>query len=162
MRAPRQCDLVVGAWGESFIATQHGLNKALEDERRYDLTHPDGRTIEVKTDTHPLAATPNMFMERWTEHRAEGWRIDGGPWRAAKHGVATFVYLHQNGGTKDAPLPPVAWWFDDVPALVARIDDMHARKRFQQRGVLSGAVRAIGLLVPRAAVEDLARRVGYA
>jgi hypothetical protein len=108
-----------------------------------------------------MRATPNYFMERRTNLRKAKRSIDGGPWRSAGHGVTEFAYLYSNGGTKAKPASPVAYWFRDVPALVARLEELITAKLAQPRRVRSLDVAAFGYLVERSALADLAECVVY-
>lgn len=159
--------LAVGHRGERFLQYNHpGIIPAPEGERRWDLMlagAPRAQSIELKTDSHAPTATPNFFLERWTVVLGTGKRLPGGPWRTAAHGIDLFVYLF---------LPPVgkqwvpaAWWFTDVPALVAVLEELIALKRAAWRSVANQGVRAEGLLVRRDLLESLlsasCRRVEY-
>lgn len=130
-----------GDWGESLIhASRADILLAPPDERRYDLLLEDGRKVEVKTDSYPLGDTPNFCMERTSQRGGGTW--DGGPWRSARDGIEVFVYLFRH------PVP-TAWWFEDVPALVARLEELIAARRCHQRFVYSGGIRAACWLVRR-------------
>lgn len=155
-------DYARGCEGELFLAQAEGLLRAPKHERRWDLFAGDAydrggitMTVEVKTDSYDRAATPNFFMELRTRIAGHPGEYVGGPWRAASHGVDRFVYLYHN----PARTPSVAYWFDNVPELVAHLDGN--RESYQTRRVRYGRVTAVGLLVPRAGVRHLCRRVVY-
>lgn len=154
----------VGFAGEEFLLGAHDwLKRALPGERRFDLvdTRPPFRRIEVKTDTHPLGDTPNLYAERRTVIYPKGGMsyrgatiLVGGPWRALQDKVDCFVYLFPNGGTSAEPGEPVAFWFNDVPALVERLDDLIARGKCRAPRVRTGKVSAQGYTVPRELLMD--------
>lgn len=148
--------LRAGQWGEEFLLRAHDWLKPSSD-RRWDLvdTRPPFKRVEVKTDGYPMLDTPNFFMEKSTvvhgAGKAVGKVLRGGPWRAAHDQVDTFVMLFRNGGTKDNPSPPVAYWWEDVPALVAKLEELVAtrpRVVFPRR-IRNLRVSAQGYLVER-------------
>lgn len=168
MSAPDfQADLARGNRGEAFLVQQHPfLQPAADGERRWDLERfgPTSRdeveTVEVKTDSYDPAETPNMFIERHT-NVAGGARLLGGPWRALRDGVDTFVYLYHNPKRAGAS---VSYWFEDLPALVAHLDSRmphYEVRRVNARGRLSST----GVLVPRkelrVAMGSTLRKVVY-
>lgn len=78
-----------------------------------DFQDIDGKVIELKTDTYDMAATPNFFIERWSDSAN---KKPGGPWQASEKGVEVFVYLFINQKT---------WFvFNDLPALLKRLDKL--------------------------------------
>ncbi len=149
-----------GYKGEEFLLKAHAdLKRAPDGERRWDLiktTRPFAR-VEVKTDSYPLQASPNFFMERKTYVYKGGYTLQGGPWRAEKDGVDILVYLFSNGGTADEPGEPVAFWFDFgvIPQVVTRIEELIESKQAKYRRVRSGGCSAQGYLVPRVLLQDL-------
>lgn len=157
--------LAIGAKGEAFILGAHPEYRfPRSGTKRWDLerVEVDGDqesliTLELKTDTYPHEETPNFFIERSTNIRKGNRHLLGGPWRSLSHGVKEFVYLYSNGGTKAAPGDPIAYWFRDLPALVARLD----ANKYPTRSVRSVAVSALGYLVPRSALVDLAECILY-
>lgn len=172
-----QSDLVRGRSGEDFLKLRHAPNPdafpepdflidAMPGERRWDLellSATDAKClarVEVKTDSHDPATTPNFFMERYTRVAGQPGALKGGPWRAAEHGVDTFVYLYMN---PDEGFTPVAYWFDDVPALVQHLDREGAEyptRLVRGRGC-GRTLTAVGWLVPRRDLRALARKVVY-
>lgn len=155
-----QTQLDVGWAGEEFLLKAHPwLGRAMPGERRFDLVdkRPPFKRVEVKTDTYPHGDTPNFFWEKSTVIHAGNHYLQGGPWRAAKDKVDTLVYLYSNGGTKDAPGAPVAYWFENVPALVARLDELIARRPrvAHPRRIRNLKVTAQGYLVDRDLLADL-------
>jgi hypothetical protein len=146
--------LAVGKRGEAFILAQHDeLEPARDGERRWDLEQWEllelapVRRVEVKCDTYDPRRTPNFFCERYT--RCPGKLLDGGPWRALAHGVTDFCYLFINGQ------PPEAYWFNDLPALCKRLDELATGLKVPMRAVQNQNVRAEGYVVPRKLLEDL-------
>jgi len=71
------------------------------------------KTIELKSDTYSIDKTPNFFMERYSDLARDK---PGGPWRALEDKVDIFIYMFINDG--------IYWHFDDVPALVKRLDSI--------------------------------------
>lgn len=142
-------DLERGKAGERFLLEQHRLNCPPEGERRWDLERSclgGVERIEVKTDSYDPAATPNFFMELLTV--VGGYEVVGGPWRARADKVDTFVYLYLGRA-----VPPRAFWFYDLDALVRELDTKPSR--FAMRTVKLDQLRATGLLVPRSTLAHL-------
>lgn len=147
-------DLERGKAGEAFLAEQHGLSFPPEGERRWDLESHDQqhRRIEVKTDSYDPEQTPNFFMELLTV--VGGYEVVGGPWRARADRLTDFVYLYRGRA-----VPPRAFWFNDLDALVRELDTKPGR--FAMRSVRLDKLRATGLLVPRSALKHLYTEVVY-
>lgn len=145
--------------GEQFLLDNHDfLRRALPGERRFDLIdkRPPFKRVEVKTDFYPHGATPSFFMERGTVVNGSHFLL-GGPWRAARDGVDVFIYLYANAGEDRAkPAGHIAYWFNDVPALVARLDKLREEcpKKIGKRQVRSLKVTARGYLYPRDLLLD--------
>ena len=59
----------VGDKGEKwFVKTYPKIFKPFTESRDSDLIHiPDGRRVEVKTDTYNMTDTPNFFIERFSD-----------------------------------------------------------------------------------------------
>ena len=159
-------EFAIGRAAEAFLLGAHPeLRWPAEGERRWDLegAYADGRrrTIEVKCDTHPMLATPSYFMEARTNLRRTKESLVGGPWRARNHSVNEFVYLFSNSGSAAEPGEPVAFWFDDVPALVKRLDEGILDGEWEIRRNRALDVSYFGYLVPRAKLAHLAQEVRY-
>jgi hypothetical protein len=165
-----QTQLTIGEAGEDFLIAVHPwLRRPTTPERRFDLIdqRPPFKRVEVKTDMWPHNDTPNFFWEKSTviHGRKAGGYLPGGPWRAQRDDVDTLVYLFSNGGTKDAPQPPIGYWFNDIPALVAALDALILRRPrvALPRRIRSLRVSSQGYLVPRELLADVpgAERVEY-
>lgn len=109
-----QKQLKVGAKGEKLFlkhwpvpVRKHAILKGP------DFLDIDNRIIELKTDTYDMDATPNFFIERWSDVKN---RKPGGPWQAHEKGVQVFVYLFIKQKT---------WFiFEDMEALLKRLDQL--------------------------------------
>lgn len=151
-------DLARGKAGERWLADRTGLRFPADGERRWDLEggvvgRPNYMRVEVKTDSYDPLRTPNFFMELLTV--VGGRELVGGPWRARADGVDTFVYLYHSPDRS----PSWAYWFYDLPALVAELD--RNPSRWQMRAVKLDQLRATGLLVPRTKLSHLYTQVRY-
>jgi hypothetical protein len=69
--------------------------KSAED-LKYDFKLINGDTLELKTDTYDMDATPNFFMEYYSDMRK---MKVGGPWRAFQDEVDVFVYYFLSNRT---------------------------------------------------------------
>ena len=116
------------------------------DPKGPDFVDALARCIELKTDTYPMSKTPNFFMERWSD---VGTRRPGGPWQAFGKGCNLFVYLF---------LADRVWFvFDDLPALLARLDSLTPglpAKHIRNKGWVTE-----GYAVSRLALSDLYKEV---
>lgn len=146
----------VGDRGVAYImANYQGWAPPPEGERRHDLERSlrveytgDAKvswgleTLEVKTDTYDHTATPNFFIEQYTE-RANGSEILGGPWRTVEHGVDIFAYVFLE------PTPLLYVW-RDVPRLVGCLEQLIWQRSTHQRIINSAdGMRVRGWLVRR-------------
>ncbi len=141
-----QKQLAVGKAGERKFSR---LNPGLEqlDGRRADFRLPDGRLLELKTDTYDMAHTPNFFMERYSDLEK---KTPGGPWQSAEKGVDVFVYWYPRNGH--------AHWFN-CKQLVFALNSMgHS---FKKHRVLNKGYRSEGLLVPRYYLQQIYDEVIY-
>lgn len=110
-------------------------------QREFDFWRVDGKRVEVKTDWYSLDDTEFFFMERWSDIDKEK---PGGPWQSVDK-TDVFVYLFIRDG--------VYFEFDDVPALVQRLEDLTSKLklvRIRNRGYTGG-----GYKVPLAELTDL-------
>jgi len=109
-----QKQLAVGAKGEKLLL-KHWPHPV---QRHPVFKGPDfldiqDTVIELKTDTYDMEATPNFFIERWSNAET---RAPGGPWQAHLKGVEVFIYLFIQNKT---------WFiFRDLPALLKRLDEL--------------------------------------
>lgn len=108
-------------------------------------------TVELKTDSYDPAQYLCAFIERWTQ-RPDGSKIPGGPWRAMADGVDAFAYYYSVAG--------LVVWLWNLPEVCRRLDAAVLRiprPAWRRIGVLNvGGYRAIGRLVPRDELEELA------
>lgn len=109
------------------------------DDLKYDFNTSIG-TVELKTDTYSMAATPNFFMERYGCMNS---KKDGGPWRASLDKIDYFVYFYINDGT--------FFWFK-TEELMKIIDPLATKKR--ERWIKNKAWTAIGYTIPRAELSS--------
>lgn len=104
-------------------------------------THAGPKTVELKTDSYSMNATPNLFMEYYgnTEKATLG-----GPWRAAKDKVDYFVYLYLTDGE--------FFWYE-TKSLVAFLDGWIKGKK--TKTIKNRSYETTGFIVPRQDVEHL-------
>ena len=100
----------VGNIGEKFFLQCYKKRGAVQtDGRIHDFIVDGNKTVELKTDTYPMAKTPNFFMEKFGNIDKQAL---GGPWRAEHDKIDFFVYLFLNEKT--------FFWFSpkDLVALI--------------------------------------------
>lgn len=114
------------------------------DIKGVDFIDLHGRKIELKSDSYPMAKTPNFFFERFSSIESQS---PGGPWQAVAKGATVLVYLF----TKDR-----TWFvFEDLPRLLIELNALTRElplKRVPNKGWVTG-----GYAVPRANVAHLYR-----
>lgn len=106
--------LKIGAKGEDlFLSLYPEAKKA--DGIKYDFTWR-GKSVEIKTDSYDMGATPNFFFEHISDVKSmESAKTKmGGPWRALEDGVDYFVYLFST--------QKKCFWFKPKP-LVEFLDE---------------------------------------
>lgn len=128
--------LAIGKRGEAWFAKHYGATVTPPECMEYDLVLPDGRTVELKTDTYDHTKTEYYFMERLCGEKA------GGPWRAEQDDIDVFAYLFMN------PTPLCFVW-SDVLGLVAQLDAWVDTNNPWQHTVRSQGWTAWGYRVPR-------------
>lgn len=83
-----------------------------EEFKGVDFIDSEGRRIELKTDTFDMSATPNFFMERYSDWDR---KAPGGPWQALEKGADTFIYLF---------IKQKVWFvFKDLRGLIERLEE---------------------------------------
>ena len=137
----------IGLKGEELILQHYRhqpLTKMSVKSVSGDFLLPDGRIMEIKTDTYPLARTENFFMEFYSNQEK---KTPGGPWRAFLCGTDIFLYLFATD--------LVYFEFDDVQRLVYRCDELVKKKKLKPQGILNPTHRTTGYKIAREWLEDL-------
>jgi hypothetical protein len=116
--------------------------KSVED-LRYDFTLVNGKKVELKTDTYDMSATPNFFMEYFSDSAA---MKVGGPWRAKQDSVDYFVYYFLKNKT--------FYWFDTEPMIKA-LEDYIAIYKPQLKSVRNKNWITQGFAIPRDSLSDI-------
>jgi hypothetical protein len=129
----------IGQAGEArFLAHYQDIHRL--DGRGGDFVGNSGRLIELKTDSYTTEATPNFFMERWSDVEKQK---PGGPFQAKEKGLYYFVYTYASGE---------AYWFH-VKELVRFLN--RTADDYQYREIMNRAWRGGGYLVPRDRLSHL-------
>lgn len=90
MRTFRE-SLEIGKMGE-LLMTGHFPNLTALNGKHSDFVDKNtGELYELKTDTYNINATPNFFIERYSN---EGKKSPGSVWQAAEHGSTFFMYFY--------------------------------------------------------------------
>lgn len=133
----------VGERGAEIFEAHYGepIQRLKYDSPVGDYMTSDGRIIELKTDTYPLARTPNFFFEF---HSNTTKKTFGGPWRAHHLGADLFVYLY---------LADRTWYeFSDLPALIRDTEELIRTAKLKPVTVPNRKFTTSGYKIPR---EDL-------
>jgi hypothetical protein len=131
----------IGLVGEKlFIEVYKSLGAAKTDGRIHDIILENNETVEVKTDTYSMEATPNFFMER-VSNMNNG--KPGGPWRAAEDGINHFVYLF---------LQDKAFFWFEPKGLVEFLDSLIISMK--PKYINNGSYATMGFAIPREALTD--------
>lgn len=109
-----------------------------------DFTRPDGKILEIKTDTYPLARTPNFFMEY---HSNTTKKTMGGPWRAHAMGADLFLYLFIHD--------EVYFEFTNLRHLVSILDEYIKDEHLKIQNILNIGYRTSGYKIPREILSSL-------
>ncbi len=118
--------------------------------RKIDFTLNNGKTVELKTDSYPMAKTVNFFMEKNTI-LPDGTELMGGPWRSKEHKLSYFVYYYMND--------KVFFWFD--PVTLCKYLDKYIKKNkvkpiaIPNRDGKGQTFRSYGYKIPRADIVDV-------
>jgi hypothetical protein len=87
-----KAQLRAGQIGETLFEHAHRDNLVKLDGFEGDfLNKATGQKLELKTDFYSMDATPNFFIERFSNVQTG---TPGGPWQAKKHGADLFVYFY--------------------------------------------------------------------
>jgi hypothetical protein len=130
-----ESDLAFGKRAEVEMLAWLPSGWALSDDRRWDLQHADGRTLELKVERRPWTETVNVFFE----HQVNG--KPGGPWRAAEDGVDLYTHLFHS------PVPMALVW-TNVPALVRWCDAYLKTTRVWGHHIKNKGWTGVGFAVP--------------
>jgi hypothetical protein len=136
----------IGKAGEKlFCSFYANLNPSTTDGIKHDLVVENGKTVEIKTDTYSMEATPNFFFERYGNDKT---LKPGGPWRAVEDGIDYFVYFFLQDKT--------FFWLD--PVKLTRFLDKYTQD-LKPKTVQNKGYSSIGYCVPREVCEELFLRV---
>lgn len=113
--------------------------------KNYELSHAvTGELIDVKTEFRTIADTPNFFMERFSDDINFKF---GGPWRTMQENIPIFVsYFVQDN---------VVFWFNDVPSLVAKLEEITVGRRLLKIAQDHGQYKTLGYTVKRELLDHL-------
>lgn len=137
----------VGKEGEALLRDHYHagpLKKLAEKNATADFLTQDNLTVEIKTDTYPMARTENFFMEFYSDEKK---KTLGGPWRSFDRGTDILIYLFVTD--------KVYFEFRDLQKLVFRLDDIIKKKKLKPQGILNQGYVTVGYKVPRELVKDL-------
>lgn len=133
--------LGVGALGELLF------EQSMKHLERLDGYHGDfvdkktGEKTELKTDTYAMAATPNFFMEIYSDKYKQS---PGGPFQAKTHGCTNYVYFY---------IQDLTLFSFKVDPLISKLEELKATVK--KMDVPNKAWITQGLLVPRELLKDI-------
>ena len=82
--------LKTGEIGQNLFLSYFPVYRDISDGHGTDFIHQDGSTLELKTETRSLFATPNFFVERYSDFNK---KTPGGPWQALEKKSDRFAWL---------------------------------------------------------------------
>lgn len=137
----------IGKKGEEILVANYHMQplQKLEGKSKIgDFMRTDGKIIEIKSDTYPLARTPNFFMEYYSNLAKQ---TPGGPWRTFLNGADIFLYLYLSD--------MVYYECDDVHKLVWTLDDLVAKQKLKPQRIVNTTWITTGYKIPRESVSSL-------
>lgn len=139
-----QKQLFVGDIGEAdFIKLYDKLSPKKSDDKKIDFFLSDGSTVELKTDTYDMEATPNFFME--TLGNVDSGAL-GGPWRARQDKITYFVYYFKKNKT--------FFWFK-TEQLCDLLETIITSRKLKTKTIWNKGWSAEGYAVPRESLESI-------
>ena len=112
-----------------------------------DFMRPDGKIIEVKTDTYPMSRTENFFMEFYSNKEK---KTLGGPWRAFDKGADVPIYLFVSD--------LIYFEFTALDKLVKELESVIKTAKLKQQDVLNHKHITTGYKIPRESLSALYTR----
>lgn len=146
MSANFRTDLARGQVGEALFHKQFPHLTRLSGREADFIDENTGATYEIKTDSRSLAATPNFFMERWSDLEKQK---PGGPWQALGKGITYFVYMF--------PVSNAIYIFDTA-TLVTALELLESPNK---RNIANRTWTTQGWLVPRSEIIEIAKGLHY-
>lgn len=138
-----KASLAKGALGEELFLKMHPT-ATRTDGRKSDFILADGTKLELKTDSYSMDSTPNFFIELYSDvDRAK----PGGPVQALSHGSTRWAYLYIQDKTM---------FVFDTQELIERIEVLLKTGLYKKRSIPNRSWTTVGVLIPRAAIQDLA------
>ena len=136
--------LEVGQAGEAEFLERYPAKLTIHPDRDGDFIHPDGRKLELKTDTYSMQKTPNFFIERWSVLHQQK---PGSLWQALEHGCSIFCYYFVRDNTY--------FQITNLPAAIELIENYITEQKpgmihVKNRGYITG-----GYKIPRVLLEGL-------
>lgn len=134
--------LRVGAVGETLFFESHCDELVREDGRLRDFSYKlSGDGVELKTDMWDMKATPNFFMERYSNVEKQS---PGGPFQSLANGTRYFIYFY---------LSNLTYYVFDTKSLCEFLEaNAHT---FEEKLVENQKYSTLGYRVPREAVAHL-------
>jgi hypothetical protein len=136
----------VGNKGEAWLKANYHMQPLQKLDYKSaigDFMRPDGKIIEIKTDTYPLARTQNFFLEYYSNLQKKS---IGGPWRTFEHGADIFLYLFSSDN--------VYFESTNVLSLVREADEIIKRKKLRQVYIHNQGYTTTGYKVERELLKD--------
>jgi hypothetical protein len=133
--------LGVGALGELLFQQSNPSLERLDGYHGDFIDKKTGEKTELKTDTYAMAATPNFFMELYSDkHKLK----EGGPWQARGHECTYYSYFY---------IQDLTLFTFKVNELIIKLEEL--RPSLKKMDIPNKAWITQGLLVPRELLKDI-------
>lgn len=147
MTANFTSDLKRGQIGQDIFKVKYPEYIGTVGYNRIDFNNPKtGESVELKSDSYDMNKTPNLFLEKYSNHKT---RTLGGPFSAAEAEVTWFVYYFVKNDT--------AFWYKPEE-LVEWLNQWEGSADKNLIGVRNAGYVTLGLKTPRDLVQHLCHR----
>lgn len=135
---------------EAFLITYKDYLEEFKGHASDLVIKHNSKVIELKTEEYKITKkfnkerkeSPNIFFEKHCVYPTK--TNPGGPWQALEKGSDIFVCFYPRNG--------FFFWFDDIPFLIKRIDEIVIAKKIPLKKVWNPKHYAEGWPVP---VKDI-------
>lgn len=124
-----------------FKEFYHGGELEIIKENYADFKTSKGKILELKTDYYSMDASPNFFVERYSDFAKKS---PGSFWQSQEKGVDLFVYMYIKNKTY--------FEFKDLDKTIVRLNELISQLKYVS--IRNKGWTATGYKVPREALKD--------